>query len=223
MCAGNEFSLSGGKLWVKLHFFEKKLKFSSSTRTLKMKFFVFGFKISTGLSKVQLTCPLKIFFPKMQLFSKFKIFFEHFWLWLKQFAEFPQVMLKVCQNFFLRVQTNHSRRFCINEIFVTFFERFSNLTDKTSEFSNFSKEIWARSLKLLSASPEEDFEDNLLFLPFIVFLFFSRIWSSGTLILSKILEHGRQNCISCVPWNILKVNRFFLKHWLFSICLELWV
>ena len=45
----------------KITFFWKKLFFSSWMRTLKIKFSDFGFEVSAGLSKVQLTCPLKLF------------------------------------------------------------------------------------------------------------------------------------------------------------------
>ena len=49
-------------------FFEKKLNFSSSMWTFKFKYSFFGFQTSAGLSKVQVTCPLKLVFQRCSFF-----------------------------------------------------------------------------------------------------------------------------------------------------------
>ena len=70
MSAGTEFSQSAGKNWPKSYFFEKKLNFSSSMWTFKFKYSFFGFQTSAGLSKVQVTCPLKLVFQRCSFFFK---------------------------------------------------------------------------------------------------------------------------------------------------------
>ena len=54
---------------TKITNFWKKLNFSSSMRTFKLKYLNFGFQISAGLSKVQVTCPLKLVFQRCSFFK----------------------------------------------------------------------------------------------------------------------------------------------------------
>ena len=172
MSAGNEISQSAGKNWPKSQFFEKKLSFSSSMRTFKMKHSFFGFPTSAGLSKLQVTCLFKLVFRRCSSFSKFHNLFSTFSFLIEAIRSFRNYCWKFFKTFFLRVHFNHSWRFCINEKRLTFFWRLWNLRYKTLDICDFSEKIRARSSKLFSASPLEDFGDKLVFWNFIVFTSF---------------------------------------------------
>ena len=105
---------------------------------------------------------------------------------------------------------------------LLFLNDFGTWQTKLWNLAILAEKIWARSSKVFSASPEEDFQDNLLFLPFIVFFLFPGFDRAEPWYYQKF-PTCRQNCISCVTWNILKVNRIFSKQKFFSISLELWV
>ena len=55
---------------------------------------------------------------------------------------------------------------------LLFLNDFGTWQTKLWTLAILAEKIWARSSNVFSASPEEDFEDNLIFLPFIVFFFF---------------------------------------------------
>ena len=174
-----------------------------------MKIFEFGSKNSAGLSKIQLTCPLQLYSRRGSFFQNSNSFLNIFGNdWSN--SQFPQLLWKVCQIFFSRVQKNNSRRFCINEILDTFLNDFGTWQTKLWTLAILAEKIWARSTKVFSASREEDFEDNLIFLLFIVFFFFPGFDRVDSWYYQKF-PTCRQNCISCVTWNILKVNRIFSK------------
>ena len=63
---------------TKLTFLKKKFVSLHHKRTSRMKFSDFGFKVSAGLSKVQLTCPLKLLFRICSFFKKFINFLSIF-------------------------------------------------------------------------------------------------------------------------------------------------
>ena len=108
------------KTLSKITFFWKKTNFFFKNADLENEIFWFWLYKFCRIVKSPTDVAVATFFLEMQFFSKFKFFFEHFRLWLKQFAQFPQLLWKVCQNFLLRVHINHSRRFCLNEKLLNF-------------------------------------------------------------------------------------------------------
>ena len=94
-------------------------------------------------------------------------------------------MGKVSQNFLLRVHMYHLRRICINEKIVIFvILRILLLSDKNL---NYSEKLSAVIWNLFSASPEEVFGENSIFLYFYTFLLLRlfRIWANKTLLFAK--------------------------------------
>ena len=97
----------------------------------------------------------------MQLFFKNSYSFSYIFSFDWSNSEFTELLLKVFQNFFYVSILTIRGDFFINEKRVTFFWRFWNLRDKTLDFCDFSEKLWARSSKLFSASPVENFVDKL--------------------------------------------------------------
>ena len=174
MSAGTEFSQSAGKNWPKSQYFEKKNKFLFIDADLQIEIFELWLSNFCRLVKSPSQMPHWNFFSKDAVFSKIHNFFYIFGFeWSS--SEFPELFWKDFRNFFIRVQMNHSRIFCVNETFVSFFKQFWAWQTKFLTLAIMAEKIWAGSSKLFSASPEEDFEDKLLFSPFIVFFLFPEI------------------------------------------------
>ena len=103
---------------------------------------------------------------------------------------------------------NHSGDFVLLKYLLPFLNDFGTWQTKLRTLAILAEKIWAGSSKLFSTSPEEDFEDNLFFLPFTVFFSFSKFEQV------KLWNHQkfstcRQYCIPCVTWIILNDKIFF--------------
>ena len=173
MSAGTEFSQSAGKIWPKSQFFEKKLKFSSSIRTFKLKYSHFGFQTFAGLSKVQIKCPLKLFshdanFPKIHSHIQTNSVLKEA---IRSFQNYCGKFVK--DSFYVSKRTLRGY-FVIMKYLLTFLNDFGTWQSKFRTLAILAEKTWAGSSKLFSASPEEDFEDNLLFLPLTVSFSFSK-------------------------------------------------
>ena len=191
-------------------------------RTFKLKYSDFGFQTSAGLSTVQVTCPLKLFFSGDAVFSKFLSPIQTISVLNEAIRSFQNYCGKFVKDSFHVSKRTLRGYFVIMKYLLPFLNDFGTWQSKLRTLAILAEKIWAGSSKLFSASPEEDFEDNLFFLPFTVFFSFSKFEQL------KLWNHQkfptcRQYCIPCVTWIILNDNNFFWNSKFSSTSLELWV
>ena len=175
-----------------------------------MKFFDFGFINSAGLSKVQLTWPLQLFSRRCSFFQNSNSVLNIFGYDWSNSHSFRNYCGKFVKSSFYMSKRTIRGDFASMKYLLLFLNDFGTWQTKLWTLAILAEKIWARSTKVFSASREEDFEDNLIFLLFIVFFFFPGFDRVDSWYYQKF-PTCRQNCISCVTWNILKVNRIFSK------------
>ena len=173
MSAGTEFSQSAGKIWPKCQFFEKKLKFSSSIRTFKLKYSHFGFQTFAGLSKVQIKCPLKLFSHDAN-FPKIHSHIQTISVLNEAIRNFQNYCGKFVKDSFYVSKWTLRGDFVVMKYLLPVLNDFGTWQTKLRTLVFLAEKVWEGSSKLFSASPEEDFEDNLIISPFTVSFSFSK-------------------------------------------------
>ena len=156
------------------NFLKKTLNFSSSMRTFKLKYSDFGFQTSAGLSTVQVTCPLKLSFSGDAVFSKFLSPIQTISVLNETIRSFQNYCGKFVKDSFHVSKRTLRGYFVIMKYLLPFLNDFGTWQSKLRTLAILAEKIWAGSSKLFSASPEEDFEDNLFFLPLTVSFSFSK-------------------------------------------------
>ena len=132
MSAWAEISQSAGKNWPKSYFFEKKTKFLFINVDLQIEIFIFWLSNFCSLVKSPSHVFIETCFLKLKFFVKNSKSFFYIFSFDWSNSEFPELLLKVFQNFF-----------CVSILTIrAYFVSIKNVLHFSDDFGTWETRLW---------------------------------------------------------------------------------